>query len=230
VHNDGTMMVALLAAAMLIPYAGRPAEAGRYVVNVTNDAANDPIPVASGFRRTAFQQPHSAALYDQGISYERFLAGASARAEEWRRNSREAVVAEVASGKIRVLESPRRVLVVTEASCSDSVATIPYLAKLVEQAPDRLEMRLVNSKAGRAVMEAHRTPDGRAATPTVIVLDGEGRFVAAWIERPAALQQWHAEHHVTNTTRALLPAKMQWYADDAGRSTVTELVTALTAR
>jgi hypothetical protein len=187
-------------------------------------------PVASGFSRTAFQQPDYAALYEQGISYDRFLAGASARAEEWRRNSAEAVVAGEAVASVGALEGRRRILVVTEASCSDSVNVIPYLAKLVEHAPEQFEMRLVDSKAGRQVMEAHRTPDGRAATPTVIVLDANGRFLSAWIERPVPLQQWHAEHKVSNTTRALLPAKMQWYADDAGRSTVAELVTALTAR
>jgi hypothetical protein len=181
-------------------------------------------------RPVAPQQPDYAALYEQGISYERFLAGASARAEEWRRNSEEAVVAEEATATVRALESPRRVLVVTAASCSDSVSVIPYLAKLVALAPEQLEMRIIDSTAGRRVMEAHPTPDGRAATPTVIVLDADGRVLSAWIERPVALQQWHAEQKVTNTTRALLPAKMQWYADDAGRSTVTELVTALTTR
>jgi hypothetical protein len=175
-------------------------------------------------------RPDYAALYEQGAAYERFVAGAAVRAEQWRRNSAEAVVADEAVEKLNGLEGRRRLLVVTEASCSDSVATIPYLAKLVERAPDRLEMRLVDSTAGRPVMEAHRTPDGRAATPTVIVLDADGRFLGAWIERPVALQEWHAERKVTNTTRALLPAKMQWYAEDAGRSTVAELVTALTTR
>lgn len=186
--------------------------------------------VVSALVTQAATQPDYPALYELGSTYESFLAGASARAEEWRRNSADAVVAEEALAKVRALGERRRILVVTEASCSDSVATIPYLAKLVELVPERLEMRLVSSKAGRAVMEAHRTPDGRAATPTVIMMDADGRYVAAWIERPAALQQWHAEHHVTNTTRALLPAKMKWYADDGGRSTVAELVAALTGR
>jgi hypothetical protein len=220
------MTVVLLAVAMLVPrlVTGLPAEAGSYAGGVGGDF------VASGFSRKAPRQPDYAALYEQGVAYETFLAGVSERAEEWRRNAKEAVVPEEALATLRGLEGRRRLLVVTVASCSDSVATIPYLAKLVEGAPDRLEMRLVNSTVGRPVMEAHRTPDGRAATPTVIVLDAEGRFLAAWIERPVALQAWHAEQKVTNTTRSLLPAKMQWYADDGGRSTVGELVAVLTTR
>ena len=42
-------------------------------------------------------------------------------------------------------------------SCSDSVNTIPYLARLVEMV-DGFDMRVVNSRVGRKVMEDHPTP------------------------------------------------------------------------
>jgi hypothetical protein len=130
--------------------------------------------------------------------------------------------------QVQGLAGKRKILVVAEPHCSDSVSTIPYLAKLVEAAPDRLELRIIDSKAGRAVMEAHRTPDGRAATPTVVILGEDGAFVAAWTERPSVLQKWYVEQKPVLSRADLLAQKMTWYADDAGKSTLAEIVRLLT--
>ena len=69
--------------------------------------------------------------------------------------------------------------------CSDSVNTIPFLAQLVAQVP-QLDMRVISPTQGRQLMETRRTPDGRGATPTVIILDESGAEAGCWIERPAA--------------------------------------------
>lgn len=174
------------------------------------------------------QAPDYAALYAEGVSYAEFLDGVRSRADGWKRNSSSATIDEEVAARVKAIDGRRRILVVGEASCSDSVSTIPYLAKLVETAPDRLEMRIVNSKAGRAVMEAHRAPDGRAATPTVVVLDGSGAFIGVWVERPVELQKWYDAQKPAMATRELTAQKMKWYEDDAGRSTVAEVVALLT--
>jgi hypothetical protein len=168
-----------------------------------------------------------AALYEQGIAYAAFVDGARMRAAEWRRGAAGAAADEGVLARLRELPRKRRLLVVAEASCSDSVATIPYLAKLVAAVPERLDMRIVNSKIGRAVMEAHRTPDNRAATPTVVVLDEDGRLLGAWSERPAALQQWYIDKKSSLTRAELLEQKTRWYADDAGKSATAEIVAIL---
>ena len=74
-----------------------------------------------------------------------------------------------------------------EDACHDSLGTLPYLAKLVDASPDTLSMRVVRKSVGLPVMEAHRTPDGRPATPTIVVLDAEGGVKGVIAERPAAL-------------------------------------------
>jgi hypothetical protein len=79
-----------------------------------------------------------------------------------------------------------KLLVVTVPGCSDSVNSMPYLASFLDKVPS-VEMRLINGTVGKAVMEAHRTPDGRAATPTVILLDDQFNERGCWIERPAPL-------------------------------------------
>jgi hypothetical protein len=113
--------------------------------------------------------------------------------------------------------------VIAVDGCSDSVNTIPYLARLVALAP-QLELRIVSPTAGRAVMEAHRTPDGRAATPTVIILDAQGNEVGAWVERPSVLQQMAIDARAAGTFDRLIAGKQAWYDADAGASTVREVV------
>ena len=105
---------------------------------------------------------------------------------------------------------------------------IPYLAKLAESAPDVLDLRIVDSSIGRPVMEEHKTPDGRAATPTVVVLDESGALIAAWVERPSALQKWYMERQDVLGRTELLDQKYKWYREDQGRSAIREVVELLT--
>ena len=183
---------------------------------------------AAGTAASVAQVINYAGIYDQGITWAAFLDGARARTDEWRpRYSNAAVSADTVS-RLRALPSRRKLLVVAEDRCGDSAQTIPYVARLVDAAPDRLELRLVNSRVGREIMSAHRTTDGRAATPTVIVLDAEGRFLAAWTERPAPLQALMIEQKKTLSSDDLHDAAAKWYAADAGRTAVAELTTLIT--
>jgi hypothetical protein len=82
---------------------------------------------------------------------------------------------------------------------------------------------MVNSTDGRWVMERYRTPDGRAATPTVVLLNPAGEPVGCFIERPAGLRQAIA---AGGRTMEILT---EWRKQDAGRSTVLEIVELLEA-
>ena len=72
-------------------------------------------------------------------------------------------------------------------------------------------------------MEAHRTPDGRDATPTVAILDERGRLVGAWVERPSTTQTWFLEQQKVMMQKPLHDQLEAWYAGDAGRTTVAEI-------
>ncbi|MGI9076733.1 MAG: thioredoxin family protein, partial [Gemmatimonadaceae bacterium] len=101
--------------------------------------------------------------------------------------------------------------------------TMPYLARLVEAVPN-LQMRIIGSKRGRKVLKAHRTPDGRTATPTVILLDDGYRESGCWVERPAELQRWFQQKKKTLSERELHDQKYAWYANDKGDQTIREIV------
>jgi hypothetical protein len=167
------------------------------------------------------------AHYARGITFAAFLDKAEARRDEWHAHYNDAAVTADMVTRMRALPQRRRLLVVAEDWCGDSVNTVPYLARLVDAAPERLEMRLIDSKAGRRVMEAHPTLDGRAATPTVVVLGEDGRVIGAFTERPAALRAWVAEQKADRANapsdRTLHDRAMAWYADDAGKATVEDI-------
>ena len=166
------------------------------------------------------------ALYASGQDYRTFLAEAKARREMWVRNTEQAVIAPDVLATARGLMGKWRILVVAVDGCSDSVNTIPYIAKLVELVPS-LEMRMVLPGPGAPVMESHRTLDGRAATPTLVVLDAAGNDVGCLVERPFSLQKLIQTARADGTLESF--QKQKWYDADAGASVVRDMVTVLQA-
>lgn len=167
-------------------------------------------------------------LFDKGVTMAEFLAAAKARREQWLRHYADAVVPDVLVTRGGAPSGPWKLLVVAVDGCSDSVNTIPYVARLAEKLPG-VELRIVGSDVGRWVMDSHRTPDGRGATPTVILLDANHEERGCWIERPAELREWMLDHKGKVKDSELLERKMAWYAADKGEKTMAEIVAMLEA-
>lgn len=165
-------------------------------------------------------------LYESGTEWAGFLDAARARREMWLRHATTGVVPADALARAQALPGRYRLLVVAVDACSDSVNTIPFIARLVASLPN-VEMRVISPTAGKELMEARRTPDGRAATPTVIVLNEAGEEVGCWIERPAALQRIAIESRAGGGGGDFVARKAAWYEADAGASTIAEIVAVL---
>lgn len=178
----------------------------------------------AGARRASPRQDIDyQALYGQGTTFADFLERARARRDEWRAHYNDATVSAALITRMRALPAKRHLLVVAEDWCSDSVNTVPYIARLIDGAPERLDMRVVNRETGMAVMEAHKTPDGRTATPTIVVLGEDWHVTGAWTERPGATQAWFLEKQKTTMQKPLHDELMAWYEKDAGKMTVLEI-------
>jgi len=171
-----------------------------------------PVPVAVTYEE----------LFRSGVTFEVFLEAAEARRELWLKNWERSAVPEDIAERARTL-GDWKLLVIAIDGCSDSVSTIPYLARLMEAAPN-LALRIVHpDSGGRAIMESHRTPDGRAATPTVLLLDAAFEERGCFIERPTELQTWYLENgEMAQDER--VRRKMEWYDEDVGRTTMDEVV------
>ena len=198
-------LLSLLTAALLSPVAPTP--------------VTSPV---SGQANVATDSAHRA-LFDRGIPYAEFLANAKARRELWQRNSSWSTPPDALVMRARATGSGWKLLAVAVDGCSDSVSTIPYLAQLVALLPG-VELRIIDSDIGRAIMNAHRTPDGRGATPTVLLLDATYAERGAFIERPAELQQWMMAQKGILSDAEANARKMVWYGEDKGVKTLTEIV------
>lgn len=166
-------------------------------------------------------------LYRDGVTFEKFLEASERRADAWHAHYDHGTADPAVVARARALQLGEvRLLVVAEDWCSDSVNTLPYLARLTEQV-DSVDIRIIDSRVGAALMEQHPTADGRAATPTVVLLDGSNREIGAWIERPAPLQDWYQANQDTLTPRQLGRQKQDWYDQDQGEQTLLEIVALL---
>jgi hypothetical protein len=165
-----------------------------------------------------------ASLWAKATPFHTFLENVNARQEQWRSRFANAAIEAAALNEAKSLPGGRRILAIADARCSDSAWAVPYLAKLAAAVPEKLELRVIGRREGRHVQSEHLTPDGRRTTPTIAVLDETGRLLGVWIERPAALQTWFIEHKASMSADALHEHMERWYADDAGRSTIGEVL------
>lgn len=167
-----------------------------------------------------------AALWDAATPFHEFLESVGARREQWRTRFANAAVDAEALTRARALPGRRRLLAVAEDRCSDSAWALPYLAKLAAAVPDKLELRVVSAAQGKSLQSAHPAPDGRLATPTVAVLDEMNRLLGVWVERPAELQEWYLANKALPSDQRYEHVN-RWYAKDAGRTTIREVLAIL---
>ena len=184
---------------------------------------NAVVRLASVTGDTAYQR-----LFDGGVTMDVFLAAATARREQWLRIYEQVAVPDAVLTTARSVIGPWRLLVVAVDGCSDSVNTVPYIARLAQRLVG-VEVRIVNSDVGRAVMNAHRTPDGRGATPKVILLDANYEERGCWIERPSELRNWMLDNTGKVKDSDLFAHRMKWYDEDKGGKTMAEIAAMIDA-
>ena len=169
-------------------------------------------------------------LYEAGQTWDEFLAGADRRRELWVENWEEVSphLEPELFDRVAAVGGEWHFLVVAVAGCSDSVNTVPFLARLAASA-DNVHMRVVDSDVGADVMSSHPTPDGRGATPTIVLMNGDFEEAGCFIERPRWLRDYTLENPEDLDRTELYRWKMGWYAGDRGHSTAVELVEMLEA-
>ena len=175
----------------------------------------------------AAQAPEYGALWDKATPFDQYLQSVRARQEAWRSRFANASIDADMLNEVRALPARRRILAVAEDRCSDSAWAIPYIAKLAAAVPERLELRVISRKEGGRIQSDNLTPDGRLATPTVLVLDELNRPLGAWVERPSELQKWFIENKATMDSDPLHEKMDAWYTADAGKSTLREILALL---
>lgn len=228
--NRWSMRVANIASAVRRdPRAGRDGgqlRAGLLGVAIATMTAGCTFPSGSPGPVEALAPEAMEALWDEAQSFPAFLEGVEARRDEWHENYLVAVAHRDSRERAEKIPGRYRLLAVAVDGCSDSVSTLPHVARLVEALP-WVELRIIHPDRGRVLMERHRTPDDRAATPTLVLLDDGFEEAGCWIERPGELQSWYIERSDDLSSGELYEGKMAWYEKDRGESTLAEIVALL---
>jgi len=168
----------------------------------------------------------SVRLFASGATWEEFAAGLQAQRDLWSKTIASARFPPDTVERFRRVSGGVRFLVVAEDWCPDSVNVVPYVAELSRSAA--VPLRIVNRTIGEPVMRLHPTPDGRPATPTIVVLRRSGD-AGAWVERPAVLQRWFLSMSTDAESARQFANRQSWYDADQGRTVVDEII-ALVAR
>lgn len=162
-------------------------------------------------------------LFDRGQTFAEFVEKATARREGWLRLQQEATIRPDLLARARAVGGTWQLLVIAIDRCGDSMNSVPYAARLADSVPG-LSLRIVLPTAGRAVQESHRSLDGRAATPTLVLLDSAGNDVGCLVELPAPLRQWNHKNRTVVSEDSLHAYRSTFYSKDRGVSVSTELV------
>jgi hypothetical protein len=162
----------------------------------------------------------ASATYSQGMPWEQYLAGTKVQRETWLRNADRKVPPGLVE-RMRRAGDGLKLLIVTADWCVDSVHSVPYIARLASGAG--VGLRVVDFQTGKAIMDTHRTPDGRASTPTVVLLRGD-QEVGAWVERPASLQWWYLDMANQVSEEERVERKVSWYDWNRGADALNEIV------
>ena len=157
------------------------------------------------------------------MTFPAFLEAVEAREERWQSSYETGTVSELNLRRAAGVQGRFHLLVVAEDWCGDSAANLPYVARLAESM-ESVDLRIVNSSAGRPILDSHPTPDGRSATPTMLLMDEGFNEVGCWIERPAPLQAWYQANKRDLPQEQLYGRLWGFYDTDRGETTISELV------
>lgn len=166
-------------------------------------------------------------LWDRAFPYSRFTREAKQNCALWTGVYRLARIPGWALADARA-SSGSRLLVIAEDWCGDGANTMPYLAKLGEEAGG-LELRVLRRDEHPEVMDRYLTGTARAI-PIVIVLDETFHELGHWGPRPAELQRWLLETRHSLPKDQIYPQARRWYARDKGESTLREVLALVTER
>lgn len=166
----------------------------------------------------------NADRYAAALTFPDYLASVVKNREWWQDTYRLATVREEHAARADALATPWKLVAISEDWCGDAVNILPFVARLVEAAPKKLEMRLLGRDANPDLVNAHLTGGLTRSIPTIIVLDDDFTEYGWWGPRPFPLQEqamgdWWKLPKDERRLRI-----RTWYARDRGRQVHDELL------
>jgi hypothetical protein len=168
--------------------------------------------------------------YESGQRYDDFRRQVGKHEGLWNGVYDHLTLSAVTLERLRGLPGARHILVLAEDSCGDAASLVPILARVVDAAPDALDLRVFRRSENLDIMDEYLSDGGRAI-PVAVVYDEDMRELGWWGPRPAPAQalfrerfrQFKAGRLRDKATDVFRPV-LRWYREDRGRHTIDEFL------
>jgi len=169
---------------------------------------------------------------DRAISYDAYIDLLGSNLEVHNLHYKKYAVSE-AMHAVLAQAQPVKILVLTEPWCGDSVAIIPVVKKIVDEAHG-WELKVLLRDENPDLMDKYLTKGSRGI-PVFIFLDEECRVLFSFGPRPEAAQKifelYRHDFRAGKMDKAEIIKKIRsFYAKDRGRAIETELIRLLRDR
>lgn len=188
--------------------------------------------------------PIDRSLWQQALTVEQFLDSMTQHQNIMRRRMETVQLEPDEIERLRGLETPRYLVIMTEDWCSDCLMVLPVLVRIA-QAAANMEVRIFVRREWQ-ILRAYYHGQDIPSIPVATFLDENFQPLATWIERPHAgherLAAWKTAHPEVELTRKradlsseekrtllkdildqLLIEMEQWYAEGLQSETVREI-------
>lgn len=166
-------------------------------------------------------------LYAKGLPFPAYLDTVQKNEALWHAVYERADVPETVLAAFDAVPGSWHLLVLSEDWCGDAANIVPLVARLAE-ALDRVDLRVVSRDGHPDLMNGHLTGRSRSI-PVVIFLDEDFIERGWWGPRPSELQRWVIQEGLKLEPRPRYREIRTYYARDRGRTTLAELLEALTS-
>ncbi len=170
--------------------------------------------------------------YDQGMSWEEYLAGFTIPSAPWKKNFDDLVLEPDIRAWLEARDRPVHILCTTEEWCGDARAYVPGVARVAADYP-QVQLKIFLRDQNLDITDQYLKDGQHRSIPVFVIFDEAFREKGHFIERPAmvtefmarAREQFVADHpefpdadkglaEMSEETRKAYLARMrQWNAD-----------------
>lgn len=135
-------------------------------------------------------------IWDRGLTLEEYIARMDKFQKEMQQRVNDLRVTSAEFKKLKGFHQVRKILVVTEDWCMDSLMNVPIIAKIAEASPN-IEMKLIY-RSEYPELRQYFSEQGYNKIPLCWVMQEDLSFCGVWVERPQSanrmLDEWKKEN------------------------------------
>ena len=135
-------------------------------------------------------------IWNRGLSLQEYIERMDIFQKEMQQRIKDLRITSAEFQKLREFNQVRRIIVLTEAWCKDSLMNLPIIAKIVEAAP-LIEMKIFIRHENPELTQFF-SQNGYHNIPLCWVMKADFSFCGAWVERPKSayriLEAWKNDH------------------------------------